>query len=72
MKTSSGHKTEAMLDHYAAHMEQEKALEKLRSVEEKLLLPILGFDDDESEIKDVEVKILPEEKKNQKGIANNS
>lgn len=72
LMTSSGHKTEAMLDHYAAHMEQEKALEKLRSVEEKLLLPILGFDDDESEIKDVEVKLLPEEKKNQKGIANNS
>ena len=72
LMTSSGHKTEAMLDHYAAHMEQEKALEKLRSVDEKLLLPILGFDDDESEIKDVEVKLLPEEKKNQKGIANNS
>jgi len=63
LMTSSGHKTEAMLDHYAAHMEQEKALEKLRSAEEKLLLPILGFDEDESEIMDVDVKMLPEEKK---------
>lgn len=44
LMTSSGHKTEAMLDHYAAHMEREKALEKLRHVEEKLLLPILGFE----------------------------
>ena len=66
LMTSSGHKTEAMLDHYAAHMEQEKALEKLRSAEEKLLLPILGFDDAESEIKNVEIKMLSEEKKDEK------
>ena len=61
LMTSSGHKTEAMLDHYAAHMEQERALEKLRATEEKLLLPILGFDKEDSEIIDAEVKLLSED-----------
>ena len=63
LMTSSGHKTEAMLDHYAAHMEQEKALEKLRSTEERLLLPILGFDKEESKIQDIEAKIISENEK---------
>lgn len=61
LMTSSGHKTEAMLDHYAAHMEHERALEKLRATEEKLLLPILGFDKDDSDIIDAEVKLLSED-----------
>ena len=52
-----------MLDHYAAHMEQEKALEKLRSTEERLLLPILGFDKEESKIQDIEAKIISENEK---------
>lgn len=48
LMTNSGHKTEAMLDHYSAHVEQDKALEKLRCIEEKLLLPVLGFDRDKN------------------------
>ena len=37
----SGHKTEFMLDHYAEHLEKEKALNKLAEVTNKLFLPIL-------------------------------
>ncbi len=37
----SGHKTETMLDHYAEHLEEENALGKMKSVTEKLFLPMV-------------------------------
>lgn len=39
--TGSGHKTEFMLDHYAEHMETERALNQLEAAQEKLFLPII-------------------------------
>ena len=40
--TGSGHSTEFMLDHYSEHMEKERALDKLSTVQEKLFLPIIN------------------------------
>ena len=37
----SGHKTEVMLDHYAEHLENESALEKLLDVQESVFLPVI-------------------------------
>ena len=37
----SGHKTEVMLDHYAEHLENEAALEKLLNAQEALFLPVI-------------------------------
>jgi integrase len=38
----SGHKTEAMLDHYAEHIEEEKAVTKMGKIAETLFLPVLN------------------------------
>ena len=46
----SGHKTEVMLDHYAEHLENESALEKLRKVQESVFLPVIERADKATEV----------------------